>query len=291
MARTQIEQRLFENSGSGPLLREDILPLATPTTPGIVPSGGAAGQFFRVNASGDTYGFETPPNLTKTWFIHADSASFEDETFIYSAAAKTLTLKQNITARVWCQGGGGGGGGGAATKLGAGGGASGQCRIKTVFVPQGQVIPLTFGAAGWGGQGWPDDAAAMGKGGGTTSFGNYVSASGGNGGRGVVSLGNEFYLQGGQAISASGEITFSQSGDWGQSGVGGASTPNANPYGGMGGNSLFGTGGGITNVATGAVYGYPGAGYGSGGSGGAAVGAATAGGNGAPGCIVIERIG
>ena len=63
MARTQIEQKLFQNNGNGPLLNAGIvpapvLPTAGPTQAGVVYSGATAG---RVYVSGNSsYAFALP---------------------------------------------------------------------------------------------------------------------------------------------------------------------------------------------------------------------------------------
>lgn len=107
------------------------------------------------------------------------------------------TCTKTGTYRVICVGAGGGGGGygtsqhagGSAStflRWGAGGG-SGYINEMTVFLNRGDSIPVTVGAGGSGGPyainyNSPGKAALYGGTGGTTSFGTYLSATGGTGG-------------------------------------------------------------------------------------------------------------
>lgn len=147
---------------------------------------------------------------------------------------------------VWVTLCGGGGGGGSSTGDYAGGGGGGAEVIikQRVNVTPGENISVQIGEGGG------TESA-----GGVTSFGNYVSASGGGGGKG----------------SASG----------GAGGLGGEAGQRGekNGVGGRGGHAIFGIGG--------AQYGGPGAGgFGSGGGGERVSGGGA--GRGASGFCLVE---
>ena len=125
----------------------------------------------------------------------------------------------------------GGGGGGFGMTNGGGGGGGGYAAISTITLPVGNIVPITIGAGGIS----PTVKGDI-KLGGTTSFGTYVSAAGGESASGA---------NGGSGGSGGG----------GGGGDGGGS-------GGSGG--VYGGGGGCTKGAggNGGVYG------GGGGTGG-----------------------
>ncbi len=52
MSFVGILRKLFQNAGAGPLLRTDILPLATPGVAGAVPAGGTPGQVLQISDDG-----------------------------------------------------------------------------------------------------------------------------------------------------------------------------------------------------------------------------------------------
>jgi len=167
-------------------------------------------------------------------------------------------------------GGGGGGGSSSATGCAVGGGAG--AHVHGIYsVTPGQIIAITVGAGGAAGL----STGANGTAGGTTSFGSYGSAPGGNAGAssaGGVATGS---AQGGVAPIGSGGTFRSVSGQSGAPGLtGGGSTF----YGGQGGASPFGGGIGRTsNVGTTSDSGqFPGAG----GNGGGQVGNGGAGASG-----------
>lgn len=147
---------------------------------------------------------------------------------------------------VWVTLCGGGGGGGSSTSDYAGGGGGGAEVIikQRVSVTPGENISVQIGEGGW-----PESA------GGVTSFGTYVSASGGGGGKG-------------SAAGGAGGL----GGEAGQRGE-------KNGVGGRGGHAIFGIGG--------AQYGGPGAGgFGSGGGGERVSGGGA--GRGASGFCLVE---
>lgn len=83
-------------------------------------------------------------------------------------------------------GGGGGGGFASADLSGGGGGGGGYLKVWSGRLTNLESIPVTIGAGGTGAPGGATDDASNGKGkdGGTTSFGNFVTAQGGAGGSG-----------------------------------------------------------------------------------------------------------
>lgn len=179
-------------------------------------------------------------------------------------------------------GGGGAGGGAGATSTGqfstSGGGGAGAYG-KSKFTSGFSSVTVTIGAGGVG------VAAGAGGAGGTTSFGAMLSCPGGDGCpyAGVYSLNSAIVTTSG-ATSAypSGANLLSLPG---AAGTIGSSGQNGGCAGGMGGGSLLGTGG------RGAGFGgrNNGLGYGAGGSA-ALVGAsssALAGGDGAPGVVIV----
>lgn len=95
----------------------------------------------------------------------------------------TWTNPGNVTkVKVTVVGGGGGGGGGpspANIKHGGPGGAAGGTSIEVISFPSATNVPVTRGGGGTGG---PQPVG--GNSGGTSSFGSYCSATGGQGGRG-----------------------------------------------------------------------------------------------------------
>jgi hypothetical protein len=138
--------------------------------------------------------------------------------------------------------GGGGAGGTHATQPGGGGGAGGQAIIWLSGLTPGASIPVTVGA---GGQPQPASTPGNGGNGQASSFGSYVSATGGmgGGGGGAVNLSGSW---GGDAIPAA-----NRGGDGGGPGAGKGGTAavgqNA-PLNGVGG----GGGGGGNGFAGGA---------------------------------------
>ncbi|WP_207237077.1 glycine-rich domain-containing protein [Pseudomonas sp. GW460-12-10-14-LB1] len=164
----------------------------------------------------------------------------------------------------------GGGGGGAAyydTTSAGGGGGGGAAGINIpISVTPGQVLAVTVGSAGTGGQA----AAANGLAGAASSLGALVSAAGGGGG---VAAGD-----GGSGGAASGSIVVA--GSYGQ-----AYNPSgpSQEQGGSGGGSVFGAGG-VGSMRLGAVPARPGTGYGAGGGGGCR----TVGASGSKGFVLVE---
>lgn len=236
-------------------------------------------------------------------FLSRDTASMETDYFTWvnnSNGTGTLTVRRNILARIWCQGGGGGGGGGGHTRMNCGGGGnSGETVIKVLRLEKSTVIPVSIGSAGSKGSyaSAENYVTKPGGTGGTTSLGSMIAARGGVGGSGWQGTGGD------QSVNVN------------QSGAVGAAYMNNGPVlfqagrpahltvqaldihgtGGAGGSSPFGRGGGYSKTVTSATganaNGNPATGYGAGGGGGAgSLAWGFDGGNGTAGCIYIERI-
>lgn len=184
------------------------------------------------------------------------------------------------------QGGGGGGGGVAATGAAqyavSGGGASG-CYAKSLLTSGFSGVSVTVGAGGAGGAA----GANSGSQGGTSSFGSLISCPGGFGGAGQIAVGNgtpTFGQVSGTQNNATGGNLVNASSNTASLGFGISSNGMVS---GSGCASQFGGGGkgivGSSNAGLNAVS------YGAGGGGAAnnSSGSALAGGNGAPGVIMI----
>lgn len=188
--------------------------------------------------------------------------------------------------RVKVQAGGGSGGGAPAVSGGnhadgAGGGGGGYAEIFALAASVSSSIAVTIGAGGTGGTGNGGD-------GGTSSFGSLASATGGGGGVAGVNSALAIGPGGGDGgIGTVGDILLA--GQAGFTPAGYATLPRS----GAGGSSQLGGGGKGTYTGStgGRVVGNPGGNYGAGGSGAAAAqsaASATAGGDGAPGIVIVE---
>jgi hypothetical protein len=189
-------------------------------------------------------------------------------------ASGTFVVPQGVSQLRVTVIGGGGAGGTHATIPGGGGGAGGRSiTILTGLVP-GTAIPVTVGA---GGVALTGGAIGSGGVGGSSSFGVYLSATGGQGGGG-------------------GSVATTAAGGGGGSGVGGL----INDTGSMGTDSIIpaarggdGGGPGGGRGTTGMVPGIAAPGYGGGGGGGGAsstsgTGTGAPGGNGGAGLVIVE---
>ena len=214
--------------------------------------------------------------VSAAWFALASSGNHGFQAF---TSGGSFTVPAAIV-EVTVVGGGGGAtganpnGGGAGNYLsGAGGGAGGLAKKRITGLTIGATIAVTV-AAGGPGAGTTDGGGSpvTANPGGTSSFGSYVSATGGGGGgwgAPTTSAG------GGPGAGVGGDVnSFGGYGSDGQAGV----------FTGMGngGSSFFGSGG---RAASG-QNGYNGAAYGSGGGG--SYGFPFNGGNGAPGIVMVE---
>lgn len=191
---------------------------------------------------------------------------------VFTANGVFVVPPRVYTLYVTLCGGGGGGAGvdGSSTDYvkTSGGGGGAEAKIKReVSVTPGDSITITIGAGGSGGA----SGANSGSAGGASSFGAHLSTSGGSGG----------------TTSAGGAA----GGDGGSPG-GGYENYNGATYkvygtSGAGGGCLLS--GGIVWAAMGAGNGSIGLVYGGGGAGGRSIGTANyAGGDGAPGIVIVE---
>lgn len=192
------------------------------------------------------------------------------------------------------QGGGAGGGsciktsGAAIGVYASGGGASGEYVSVVRYHKAGDVLPVVIGAGGARG-----DTASNGDGypGGKTTFDGVV-AQGGKGGLGYVDFPENRYSAG---YGGSPNGNGSRGGNAMITNMSQSTGIAAALYSGVGGDSPFGVGGGVSHIGntgtSGSTEGSAGTGYGSGGSGGAGNNKTAYGGKGAPGCVRITFIG
>jgi len=191
---------------------------------------------------------------------------------IFSASGSYVVPANTYMLFVRLVGAGGGAGGsnniGSNVAQSAGGGGAGGYSEGWVSVKPGQTIPVTVGIGGVGGVLYWD-----GGNGGTSSFGSFLSATGGVGGKTLIGS------PGGGTPGSGFGGSLNQYGGSGTDGH-----PNNNQYGGNGGASAFG-GGGRSSIGS---AGLPGLAPGSGG-GGAYGPVMYPGGAGANGMVVIQR--
>lgn len=187
--------------------------------------------------------------------------------------------------------GGGGAGGSAAVTgvdvwVGGGGGASGGYEKALVRIDSPAPIAVIVGAGG------SPVAGSSGGDGGVSSFGEYLSASGGGGGQGnkLTSGQNSYFGLGGKAFSAGGN--HGQPSGWRYPNETVASFNHG--HGGRGAGSPLGIGGdaNAVNKSGRMLAGGAAAGYGAGGGGAVAYGAGSSalGGKGAQGCVKLTRV-
>ena len=179
--------------------------------------------------------------------------SSDNQAIFVTPGSFTFNVPSGVTSvTVQCQGAGGSGAGvwERHGDWGAGaGGGSGAYAKAIIAVTPNSGIPVTIGAGGASVSG-----EALGIAGGTTSFGSYITCTGGGGSR-------------------------NYEGNW----IDGQAGNNGNP--GNGGNSALGTGGTGYNWDCNGCVGQAGVGYGSGGGAG---GDSVAGGAGAPGYVALR---
>lgn len=154
---------------------------------------GTAGQVLRV--SGTTLGFgavdlSTAASITGVLPIinggtGASSSMSMSYMRIVTTTGSTTWTKPTSTRfngiLVWCVGGGGGGGGTAtASRVGGGGGGGGGAfrNLSASDLSATSSVNITVGAAGTGGAAGNNDGVA----GGTSSFGTFITCTGGGGG-------------------------------------------------------------------------------------------------------------
>lgn len=208
--------------------------------------------------------------------------------FVHTSGTTHTTGASTNTIKVRLQAGGGAGGGGASTASDAaagGGGGGGGYAEKTFAVAPSTGYTYAVGAGGTAGTAGNN----AGNTGGASTFAvgaTTVTANGGNGGAGMAAATTAGTVSAGGAppsISTNGDVNAS-----GASGEGSYRTSGTVARSGKGADSQFGGGG--TEVAAQGT-GVTGIGFGSGGSGGCTLngGAATAGGAGAPGIVIVEE--
>jgi hypothetical protein len=234
----------------------------------------------------------TTLDLSVATIIYPSSATIKYvNRILLTASSGTYTKPSNlINAKVWCIAGGGGGG---AADTGSNNGQSGVFGSITyknyLFADLDSTESYTCGAAGTGGAAGANDGTA----GGNTTF-KGLTATGGAGG---------FYSNSGSRASAV-TAAAGSGGDINYSSAFVGSTSNATESlvdntaaGSATGLSLIFDGAILGNyfstssygVATGAAGFSPVNGYGQSGGGADGTSAALAGGNGRPGCILIEE--
>lgn len=261
-------------------------------------------------------------NNVSYWSTTSRTAS--GTTANYVGTTKTVTSTGNFTVptgwrtvQAFVVGGGGGGSGTTNSPYyGGGGGGGGYTKTSSnINVTPGQVIACTIGAGGSGGAG----NRTWGSAGGNTSFGSYVSASGGGAGNYNSSYSG---MSGGNGGSGGGGCDggYGNPGDGGSDGAdGGSSTTTVGGVYGLGGTgqgtttkawgsstgTLYagGGGGGAYRTASGASGGEGGGGAGGstgngtagtantgGGGGGAGGNSSYSGGKGGSGIILIKCV-
>ena len=187
--------------------------------------------------------------------------------------------------RVQVQAGGGAGGGAATTvaaQTSAGAGGAGGSYGETWFPANSldDSYTVTVGAGGVA------VALTTGGAGGASSFGSLVTASGGNGG-GVAAAGTT--NAGVNGADSTGQTVVGDIAIKGGGGGAGMRLASPGAIGGVGGSSQLGNGGRGKAIATGQAAGDLGQGYGGAGSGGVNGASQTgvAGGDGAPGIVIV----
>jgi len=111
-------------------------------------------------------------------------AALGGKKFYTTPGTYTFTVPPGVTTvYVTMCGGGGGGGGGSINYSGGHGGGAGTYFKKPVTVTPGATYTITVGAGGAGGV---YSSERLGRAGGTSSFGNLLSATGGGGGGGAT---------------------------------------------------------------------------------------------------------
>jgi hypothetical protein len=188
-------------------------------------------------------------------------------------------------------GGGGAGGGAATTAAGqssVGGGGGGGCAVEFLLAADdfAHTTTVTVGAGGGG------VAGGNGNSGGTTSFGGLFTANGGSGGAFRNAAAVDFGVDGGNGgATIGGTLTGVIHG--GSGGAAGWGAANGLGISGVGGSAHLGGGAAPrrTNSAGQALAGFAGRLYGGGGSGACNSGgvAATAGGAGAAGVVMVQE--
>jgi len=202
--------------------------------------------------------------------------------FTYTPSAGVKSYQAEVVP------GGGAGGGVAAAAAGqaaaGGGGGSGGRGISTRIANSGGSVPVTVGAGGVGVTG------GAGGSGGTSSFGSFVSAPGGSGAVAQTSqAGPGFGQQGFGGSFPTGSAVMIAAPGW--TGKPGVIYSSAVVFTGQGADTIYGQGGNSsgTSAVNLRLDGLNANGFGAGGSGGVATAgaAATKGGNGSSGIVLV----
>lgn len=253
------------------------------TVPALV--YGSNGLFYiALQASGPSTAAQDPISAPTFWQQLDSHGVVKFDTAGVTAWPVPLAMQLGyIKPTVSVLGGGGGGGGAGATAAGqlsaGGGGAAGGYSEEVVDLTGVTSVSVTVGAAGAAGVGGVSNGGA----GGTTSFGAFLSATGGSGGINLPAGTTATYAQGGapSGLGSSGDLNA-------RGGAGHASlrlTGN-DGHSGAGGDSFF-SGGGVPiyaqSVGSNGILG-------SGGSGSLSLngGAATNGGLGGVGLVLVK---
>jgi hypothetical protein len=182
----------------------------------------------------------------------------------------TTTSTYNQTGQLYVLAFGGGGSGGCGSNFdGNGGGGGNGSNPSGKILYTNAATSITIGA-----QGAASEGQGVGLAGGTTSFGNLVTSSGGNGG--VTRTNN----RNGSAITANHLSVQAGTNGNGGSGNGGYGGPGNGGGSGVGTGGNGGTGNGAGNAATG---------YGAGGGGGGQQNPGGNSGAGSPGVVYVLR--
>lgn len=233
----------------------------------------------------------TTLDLSAATIIYPSSATVKYvNRILLTASSGTWTRPSNlINAKVWCVGGGGGGG---AVDTGANNGQSGIFGSITyknyLFADLSSTESYTVGAAGVGGAAGANDGTA----GGNTTF-KGLTAAGGAGGFYANSASRANAVT--AAAGSGGDINYSSAYTGSNSNANESIVENNAAGSALGlsllfdGNLLGNSISGSYAVATGAAGFTPVNGYGTSGGGADGSSAALAGGNGRPGCILIEE--
>jgi hypothetical protein len=179
-------------------------------------------------------------------------------------ASGTFVVPEGVTAAKVTVIGGGGAGGTHATQPAGGGGAGGRAIGVVTGLVAGNSVPVTVG-----GGGQPAGGPGYGGAGGTSSFGAWLSATGGAGGMGGS----------GTAVCAGAQGGMGVGGTVNLAGAYGTDADNAAGRGGDGGGPGNGRG------STGTIVAMAAPGYGGGGGGGGTAASGAAGGG---GLVIVE---
>lgn len=261
-------------TGSGSFTAYSIIAAGTTSTGAFqnVSGLGTSGQILTSNGAGSLPTWQANPGSS---VVVASQIFTASGTYTPTASMKYCLIQ--------CLGGGGAGGGAASTNsnnFSAGAGGSGGEYAQGIFSAAtiGASRVVTIGAGGIGVSG------GTGGNGGTTSVGVLITANGGHGSPGTGSTFNPLEVFAGTGGTGGSGGDFRVPGQ-----IGGYAIANAvaSATAGLGANSQYGAGGNASiNTA-----GNPGLGYGSGGGGAANGnnGSNRAGGNGAPGIVIITE--